>query len=113
MLPRGMICGVVTACALFGSAPALAQVTASHIYNLNGTLSDSLGGPSLTTVGSATVGASGVSYTTAGSGLSLSSSAFANSGDYAIQMVFQIDTPGWWSRLINSNGGDNGLYGYF
>jgi len=96
--------------AVIGAAagPA-AAATPIHAYTLEGSLADALGGPALTLVNGATLGASGVSFT-ADQGLALSSAAFADAHAFSIALDFRFDDLDRYNRILNFDGSDNGLY---
>jgi hypothetical protein len=83
---------------------------ASHVYDLNGTFADALGGPALVPNGG-TLGATGYTFA-AGQGPSLSNAI--NPTTYSIEMVFRIDDTSSFRRLIDFKNGalDEGLYNY-
>ncbi len=87
-------------------APILGCVT--HIYELNGSFADSLGGPSMAPAGGS-LGATGYSFG-AGQGPNLSNAI--NSSTYSIEMFFSIDATTGYRRLIDFKNltSDNGLY---
>jgi hypothetical protein len=97
------------------AVPAFATVAPDHLYSLNGSLADTMGGPALNLVGGATLGATGVEFD-AGEGLALAGSAFANATDYTIALDFRFDSlPTRFSRILNMSsfgigGPDDGLY---
>lgn len=95
--------------AAVAAAPATATPTAAHIYALNGSLSDSNGGPSLALVGTPTLGATGVTFAY-GQGLSLAIGAFDDSQTYSVAIDFSFDSVGRYNRVLNTSGNDNGLY---
>ncbi|HEX9637490.1 MAG TPA: hypothetical protein VGB99_08145, partial [Acidobacteriota bacterium] len=79
--------GIVT---VFGAASAKAQVPPpTHVYELNGSLADTLGGPSLVASGSGVLGATGYTVAAHDSGLSLTGAM--NPLSYSIEMVIRID----------------------
>jgi hypothetical protein len=89
------------------TSPAHAGLT--HDYEFNGTLTDSLGGPSLTSLGG-TIGAS--SYTFGQQqGLSLSG-ALASAGTYTIDMSFEFTNLSGYQKILDFKNlaADNGLY---
>jgi len=85
--------------------------TLIHDYELNGSLADSLGGPSLTAEGG-TVGATGYSFG-ANQGLLLANGI--NPNNYSIEMRFHLYQVEGWRKLIHfkDRSSDNGLYNYF
>jgi hypothetical protein len=94
-----------------------AQAALVHDYQLNGTLADALGGPSLTAINAGgpngTIGATGFSFP-ANSGLQLAGGSF-NPGNYTIEMTFSFDAISGWRRIIDfkDRATDRGLYNYF
>ena len=90
-----------------GAAHGAAILT--HDYELNGSLSDALGGPSLVSFGG-TLGGTGYTFG-ANQGLSLSN-GFANAGNYSIEMGFSFDTTGGFRKILDfkNRTSDNGLY---
>ena len=89
--------------------PARAQVVASHIYELDNSLSDANGGPSLVQNGG-TLGATGLTFG-AGEGPNLSDALVA--GDtYSIEMAVRLDETNGYRRLIDfkNRTSDTGLY---
>lgn len=87
-----------------------AHATLLHNYDLNGSLTDSLGGPALTANGGV-LGASGYTFG-ANQGLSLSGLNLVSSGAYAIEVGFSFDTLSGYRKIIDfSNLAlDSGLY---
>ncbi|MBI1196525.1 MAG: PEP-CTERM sorting domain-containing protein [Phenylobacterium sp.] len=96
------------AMALSIPAAAHAVVMPDHSFALDGDLADSIGGATLSLVGSATLGAGGVAFD-AGEGLSLTG-AFADPAVYSVEIFFRFDSAGAYSRILNGSGTDNGLY---
>lgn len=101
----------------FGTAAA-AQ-TPNHVYDLDGSTADTLGGPALTRQGVTTQGASGVSFSntlsTPHSGLVLPGVATAfTSGDvYSVELYFSFGNVTGYNRVLNSGShDDNGAYVY-
>ncbi|MBL8380658.1 MAG: PEP-CTERM sorting domain-containing protein [Burkholderiales bacterium] len=88
-----------------------------HDYQLNGTLADALGGPSLVPINAGgpngTIGATGFSFPF-NSGLQLSN-GLPNGGNYSIEMTFSFDEVSSWRRIIDfkDRATDRGLYDYF
>lgn len=83
---------VVILCAIGVSQAAPAGLI-THSYQLNGDLTDQLGGPSLVSNGTGYLDSDGTYRVTGhGSGLSLSNSL--NTANYAIEMVFSLDIIG-------------------
>jgi hypothetical protein len=82
-----------------------------HDYEFSGNLNDSLGGPSLTSLGG-TVGPSSYVFG-AQQGLSLSSAlTAAQSSTYTIDLSFEFDTLGGYRKILDfkNRASDNGLY---
>lgn len=96
------------ACAGAG-VPAIAAPAPSHVYDLNGSLADALGGPAASLIGGPTLGATGVSFL-AGQGLSLSSADFSDGQTFSIAVDFRLDSLIRYNRILNFDGSDNGLY---
>lgn len=96
----------LAAVALVGPAHA----TLLHNYDLNGSLTDSLGGPSLTANGGV-LGGSGYSFG-ANQGLSLSGLNLAADGAYEIELGFSFDTLSGYRKIIDFSNlvSDFGLY---
>lgn len=99
-----------------GAALMLATMTAHaglvHNYELNNSLADQFGGPSLTSLGgvlNATSYSFGVNQ-----GLRLAG-AFANPGQYSIEMKFNFSSVDGWRKIVDfSNLSlDDGLYNYY
>ncbi|MFT3785777.1 MAG: hypothetical protein QM770_06370 [Tepidisphaeraceae bacterium] len=67
----------------------LAAAVVKHIYDLNGNLTDSLGGPALTSLGG-TIGATGYTFS-AGKGLSLAN-GFSNASEWSVEMTYRFDS---------------------
>ena len=100
---------LTTAClAVMAAAPAQAAVV--HNYDLNGSLADSLGGPSLTSLGG-TLGATGYSFG-ANQGLSVSGLSISPSGYYGIEIAFSFSSLGGYRKIIDFSSltSDAGLY---
>jgi hypothetical protein len=94
---------------MLGIASAEAA-TLTHLYNLNGTLADSLGGPSLESNGG-TIGAGGYTFA-ANQGPSLSGAV--NSAAYSILMDFSIEDTNSYKKLIDfkDRASDSGVYNF-
>ncbi|MBC8104748.1 MAG: PEP-CTERM sorting domain-containing protein [Cytophagales bacterium] len=90
------------------STVAFAQ-TPTHIYDLNGSLADSLGGPAITNSLGGVLGASGVTFSD-NQGLSLSGALSPTT--YSIEMQFSITDTSGFARLIDfkNRTSDTGLY---
>jgi len=93
-------------------AVAAQAAAADHLYQLNGSLADSLGGPALTAFGG-TLGAGGYNFA-ADQGLSL---AYALGGVYTIDLAFRFDalyanSGSGYQKIIDFNSltSDAGLY---
>jgi hypothetical protein len=78
-----------------------------HLYNLNGTLADSLGGPALVDHGGV-LGATSYSFGP-NQGLTMN---VALGGVYTIDMVMTFDTHSGWQKIVDfsSLGSDIGMY---
>ncbi len=89
------------------AASASAQ-TATHVYDLNGSFADALGGPSMLGQGG-TLGATGYAFGT-NQGPTLAGAIGAD--QYSIEMYFQIDATTGYRSLIDfkNHANDNGLY---
>src|SRR5262249_32305612 len=92
-------------------APAGSVVStpaASHIYELNGSYADALGGPPLTPAGG-TLGPSGYTFAE-GQGPSLSSAVSPTT--YSLEMLFRIDDTSSYRKLLDfkNRTSDDGLY---
>ncbi|GAA4409906.1 hypothetical protein GCM10023089_23550 [Quisquiliibacterium transsilvanicum] len=87
-----------------------------HDFQLNGTLADALGGPSLVAINAGgtdgTIGASGFSFP-ANAGLQLTNGLF-DAADYSIEMAFSFDAISSWRRIIDfkNRSTDLGLYNF-
>ena len=90
-----------------GAIPA----TVTHIYELNGSLADGLGGPALISQGG-TLNPTNYSF---GPNLGLAlNNGFVNPADYSIEMIFNISNTAVWRKLIDfkDRSTDLGLYNY-
>lgn len=87
-----------------------AKAAVLHNYNLDGTLADSLGGPSLVASGG-TLGATGYSFG-ANQGLSLSGLNLTSDGVYEIALGFSFSNPSGYRKIIDFKNltSDIGLY---
>lgn len=92
-----------------------AQAALVHDYQLNGTLADALGGPSLVPITDAdstdgTITATGFAFNQ-NSGLQLSN-GLLNNANYSIQLDFSFDEVTGYRRIIDfkDRASDNGLY---
>ena len=87
---------------------ASASAILVHDYELNGSLSDGLGGPSLVANGG-TLGASGYAF---GANQGLSLSGGINATDYSIVVDFSIANTSGYRKLVDFKNrlSDNGLY---
>jgi hypothetical protein len=97
----------IAAVALFSASVAFAQ-TPTHIYELNGSLADSLGGPSLINNG-ATLGATGLTFGV-NQGPTLIGALPIST--YSIEMMFSLTTTDGYRKLIDfkDRTSDTGLY---
>jgi hypothetical protein len=93
---------------LGAACSAVRAQTPSHVYDLNGTYADALGGPALTPQGG-TLGATGYSF---GGDQGPSLTGALPTSVYSIEMQFRIDDVSGYRSLINFKdlGTDNGLY---
>jgi hypothetical protein len=100
--------GMTALAALAVASPA--NATLLHNYDLNGTLADSLGGPSLTSNGGV-LGATGYTFG-ANQGLTLGGLNLVSSGDYSIEVGFSFDDLGGWRKIVDFSNlaSDAGLY---
>jgi hypothetical protein len=110
---RKVLCMLVTSFATAGVVVAMqgaANAALIHDYELNGTLADSLGGPSLVADGG-TIGATRYTFG-ANQGLSLAYSALASTRLYSIETVFEFDQFSLWRKIIDFNNRttDDGFY---
>lgn len=90
------------------SSEGMFDATVTHNYPINGSLADSLGGPSLVSLGGSVLP---TRYDfEAGGGLSLSGAIHPES--YRIDMVFELERTSSWRKIIDFKnlGSDNGLY---
>jgi Concanavalin A-like lectin/glucanases superfamily/PEP-CTERM motif len=103
---RTIALGLLALCVLSVST---AQAGLTHDYEFNGNLNDSLGGPSLTSLGG-TVGASSYTFG-AQQGLSLSN-ALTTSSTYTIDLSFEYNTLSGYQKVLDFKNlaSDNGLY---
>lgn len=85
--------------------PAPSSSNAAHVYELNGSLRDELGGPRLVSYGG-TLNATNYSFGP-DEGLSLSNAIVP--GDYSIEMIFNFENVYSWNRVVEfKNRGDDG-----
>lgn len=100
-----------------GLSSLSANAALLHDYQLNGTLADSLGGPSMTLFNrngtNGTIGTTGFSFVDNG-GLQLTN-GLTNTGNYSIEMSFQFQDASGWQRILDFKNGttDRGLYSYW
>jgi hypothetical protein len=97
--------------ALVGFSASPARATLIHDYEFQNSVADSLGGPSLTTLGG-TVGPSSYNFG-AEQGLSLSGAlSAAQSATYTIDLVFKFDTLSGFRKIVDFKNlaSDNGVY---
>jgi hypothetical protein len=97
------------AVALIALSAAASQAAApSHLYNLNGSLTDAMGGPSLVASGG-TLSATGYTFA-ANAGLSLSNAL--PSDTYTIDTTFTFDETSGWRKMVDFKDltSDSGLY---
>ena len=90
-------------------SPAAWASGESHLYLLDNSLNDVMGGPSLVSYGGS-ITAAGYSFTAGGSGLGLSNVLTDN--DYTIDMSFSFSELSAYRRIVafKSPDSDNGLY---
>ncbi len=99
-----------------GTAASAQAAALVHDYQLNGTLADALGGPSLVPINAngvdGTIGATGFSFP-ANAGLQLSNGLFG-AADYSIEMEFSFDAVTSWRRILDfkNRTTDRGLYNF-
>lgn len=107
LCPKGLL-GLLTGTGLMMATASAHAVAVAHIYDLNGSLADQLGGSALTNNG-ATLGASGLTFGV-NQGPSLSSAITSN--NYSIEMVFSLDAISNYRKLIDfkDRAVDTGLY---
>jgi hypothetical protein len=101
--------------ALLAGAPAQAALIPVLSYDLDNSLASSVGGPSLTLSGTASLGPTGVTFTNIGeshNGLVLADAATAiGSGTvYSAELYFQFSDVTPYDRVLNGNNADRGLY---
>jgi hypothetical protein len=107
MTMKSLPIGVSIAAVLAASAAA-ALPAPTHIYDLNGSFADGMGGPAMTPTGG-TLTASSFDFAV-GNGLT-TTGIIADPAAYSIEMYFRLDAhPYPYARIIYSNGTDNGLY---
>ncbi len=97
--------------ALLGASALAAQAqTATHLYLLNGSLADEMGGPALVANGG-TLGVNGYTFGL-NQGLSLANALPASV--YTVDLQFSFDALGGWRKIaqFKGDGSDNGLYAY-
>jgi hypothetical protein len=104
--------GILTVASVVSLSTALAQVPApTHIYELNGSYADTLGGPAMAPQGG-TLGPTGYNFGL-GQGPSLGNAASViNSSVYSLEMYFEIDQVSSYRSLISFDNRttDSGLY---
>jgi hypothetical protein len=90
-------------------APQAYAASVAHIYELNGSLADSLGGPALSAAGG-TLNATNYSFA-ANQGLSLQN-GLTNAGDYSIETVFQFSANSGFRKIVDfkDRTSDSGFY---
>jgi hypothetical protein len=82
--------------AVFALAAVSPAATVSHIYELNGSFADTLGGPAMVSAGG-TLGASGYTFSY-DQGPNLSN---AITSDYSIELLFRLDEVGGYNRVFD------------
>lgn len=96
---------------LLGACSLLAQAqTATHLYLLNGSLADEMGGPALVAHG----GTLGVNGYTFGLNQGLSLAGALPTSVYTVDLQFSFDDLGGWRKIVQfkGDGSDNGIYAY-
>ena len=103
------ILGIAAGVTLLLASSGLYAATVTHIYDLNGSLADGLGGPALISQGG-TLNPTNYSFG-ANQGLALDN-GFVNPADYSIEMIFNISTTSGYRKLIDfkDRAVDTGLY---
>ena len=106
---RGLVLGSL---AVLGATIAPAHATLVHDYELNGTLDDALGGPSLTPHGGA-LSLTGYTFGV-NQGLDVSGLSVDGAGPYAIDIGFSFDETGGYRRILDFKNltSDTGLYNF-
>ena len=99
---------LLTALAIAGVSFVAQAASPTHLYLLNGNLNDSLGGPSLVSLGG-TLSATGYTF---GANQGLSVQGAMSPSVYTIDMSFSFDALGGYRRLIDflNLTSDTGLY---
>jgi hypothetical protein len=103
---------VLVGAGLAAMQPGLAlavPASVAHIYELNGSLSDSLGGPDLVAAGG-TLNPTNYSFA-ANQGLSLLN-GLTDAGDYSVETTFQFSTTSGFRKILDfkNRTSDNGFY---
>jgi Concanavalin A-like lectin/glucanases superfamily len=88
-------------------SPPAQAASVTHIYDLNGTLTDSLGGPSLVPAGG-TLTATGYAFG-ANQGLGLAG-GLLDGGSYSIELIFNFSNLNGDRRILDFKSTDTGLY---
>ena len=103
------IAGISAGVTLLLASSGLYAATVTHIYDLNGSLADGLGGPALVSQGG-TLNPTNYSFGP-NQGLALNN-GFVNPADYSIEMIFNISATNLWRKLIDFKdlALDSGLY---
>ncbi len=107
--PSTLIAGLLT-CAFLGGATAVVAQTPTHIYDLNGNYSDTLGGVALTGNGGTFDAANSLLVFGANQGPTLTGGI--NASTYSIEMYVRLDATSGYRKLIDFKNlsSDNGLY---
>jgi hypothetical protein len=105
---RNAVVQIALSCCLLMADSAVAGPIVTHIYDLDGTYADALGGPALTPNGG-TLGASGYTF---GFGEGPSLGGVVNPADYSIELLFRIDDHSGFRKIVDFKdlASDFGLY---
>lgn len=103
---RSLLFGII----LLASGGLSNAAVLTHVYRLDGSLADDLGGPNMTNNGG-TLGAAGITF---GMNQGPSLSSALNPTTYSVEMHFQLDSFSGWRKLLDFNNrvSDDGLYTY-
>ena len=106
-----MVVGISACVALLLASSGLYAATVTHIYDLNGSLADALGGPALISQGG-TLNPTNYSFGP-NQGLELNN-GFVDPADYSVEMIFNISDTNVWRKLIDfkDRTSDAGWYNY-
>ncbi len=107
-MTRRLIAGFLATLAMVCMSPSSHAASVTHIYELNGTFADTLGGPAIVSNGG-TLGPTGYTF---GAGQGLNVSNAINPSTYAIEMLLRIDVTSGYRKLIDFKAlaADTGLY---